>query len=448
MKPLLLREVNHTPLTRSLSVLKSLVSPITGIVPFTTPMLPVTDDARLFHVASTTANARELIGAGTNRYSGGIDYTPEGALAAAIGEAAERYAAAYVPEDHMLMASAEELGRAAVDPHAFALFHDSQYDAPGFHFTRFTTSTRVRWTPGYSLPDGAPVFLPTQLVHLLSGDLMDDTPIGYATSSGMACGPTMEEAILSGLLEVIERDAFQLTWYNRLSLPILDMRDDPVLMQLDAEFFAPTGLHYRVIDLSVFLGVPTALGIVRESQGGPAFAAGAASATTMRHAVRKALREAFQTRTFARHLRSDFPDWACADPNQVVDFDEHVLFHAYPGTGFAHSADFVDASTQQVGISEIPSICGSSVTENIRAIVGRLADLGIETYVVNITPPDLLAAGLHAVTVVCPRLCRLDVAYPLRYLGGKRLYHAAHDLGLHARPLTIADLNPDPHPFP
>ena len=222
----MLAETERTPLERSLPLLKSLVSPLTGIVPFTTPMLPSTDDARLFHVASTTANAESLIGAAANRYSGGIDYTPAGALAAAIGEAAERYAAAYIPASHMIAATAAELGGTAVDPASFALFDDAQYEQPGFHFRRFTPHTRVRWSPAFRLPGGEPAYVPTQLVHLLA-DSHDDTPVGYATSSGMACGATLEEAILSGLLELVERDAFLLAWYDRLSLPLVDWSGDP-----------------------------------------------------------------------------------------------------------------------------------------------------------------------------------------------------------------------------
>jgi ribosomal protein S12 methylthiotransferase accessory factor len=441
----ILAEVECTPLERSLPMLKSLISPLTGIVPFTTPMLPSTDDARLFHVASTTANAESLIGAATNRYSGGIDYTPAGALAAAIGEAAERYAGAYIPASHMVVATAAELGDSAVDPASFALFDDAQYAQPNFHFRRFTEHTRVRWSPAFRLPGGERAYVPTQLVHLLA-DSHDDTPVGYATSSGMACGATLEEAILSGLLELVERDAFLLTWYNRLSLPRIDWSGDPALVRLDDEFFRPTGLRYAAIDLSAFLRVPTALGIVLDENGGPAFAAGAASSVTMDVAVRKALREAFQTRAFARQLRADLPDWSCDDPRAVTTFEDHVLYHAYPSR--AGIDDFLLASPLRVRVGDVAPVEGRNVTANIRAIVARLASAGVDTYVVDTAPEDLRAAGLHAVTVVCPQLCRLDVPHDLRYFGAARLYDAAFGAGVTDRPFTRDDLNPEPHPFP
>jgi len=445
MNRVILAEVERTPLERSLPLLQSLVSPLTGIVPFTTPMLPMTDDARLFHVASTTANTELLIGAGANRYSGGIDYTPAGALAAAIGEAAERYAAAYIPASHMIAATAAELGTTAVDPASFALFDEEQYARPGFYFQRFTAYTRVRWSPAFRLPDGEPAHVPTQLVHLQQ-DSHDDTPVGYATSSGMACGATLEEAILSGLLELVERDAFLLTWYNRLSLPLVDWSADPALVRLDDEFFRPTGLRYAVVDLSAFLRVPTALGAVLDASGGPAFAAGAASSVTMDIAVRKALREAFQTRAFARQLRVDFPAWSCSDPLEIIGFEDHVLYHAYGAP--AGLDDFLVSSPLRTRVGDVAPVEGANVTANIRAIVRRLSGAGVDTYVVDTTPADLRAAGLHAVTVVCPQLCRLDVAYEHRYFGAARLRDAAFRAGVTDRRFTRADFNPEPHPFP
>ena len=50
--------------------------------------------------------------------------------------------------------------------------------------------------------------------------------------------------------------------------------------------------------------------------------------------------------------------------------------------------------------------------------------------------------------VLAPELCALDVLHGARFLGGRRLYHAACDAGLRARPLAEREVNPDPHPFP
>ncbi len=445
MERLILGDVTRTPLSVSLPILKSLASPLTGIIPFTQQLLPTTDDARLFHIASVTGDSEKLIGSASNRYNGGINVTYDGALAAAIGEGLERYAGAYLEEDRVRFASANELGETAASPESFALFHDLQYAQPNFPYTRFTSDTRIRWTPAFRLPDGASAFVPTQLTSL-GAPSHGEPSVGYATSSGHACGPTLEEAILSGLLELVERDAFVLTWYNTLSLPRVDWSDDAALCGEDQQFYGPTKLRYQTHDLSRFNGIPTALGVVRDRFGEVALAVGCASAATMHDAVRKALRESFQTRAFARLLRADMPDWSCDNYETIEEFEDHVLYYAFPEA--AERAAFIDRSQALVPVGAVANLEGASVTAHITAILERLGARGVHVYVVETTPPDLRTAGLRTAVVVAPELCRLDVPYRYRYFGGKRLYHTAFDVGLVPHVLTIDDLNPLPHPFP
>lgn len=445
MDRLILGDVQRTPLSISLPILKSLASPLTGIVPFTQQLLPTSDDARLFHVASVTGDSTEVIGSASNRYNGGINFTYDGAYAAAIGEGLERYAGAYLDEDLIRSATANELGERAARPESFALFHDRQYAETEFPYARFTSDTRVRWTPGFRLPDGAPAFVPTQLTSL-SAPPHGEPVVGYATSSGHACGATLEEAILSGLLELVERDAFVITWYNALSMPRVDWSTDPALMAEDRRFYAPTRLRYEIMDLSAYNHVPTALGVVRDDFGPVSLAVGCASAPTMHDAVRKALRETFQTRAFARLLRADNPGWSCESYDTIDDFEDHVLYYAFPEN--AKKLAFVDGSERRVKVGDVANLEGSSVTAHINAILQRLAARGVNVFVVETTPPDLHTAGLRTAVVVAPELCRLDVPYRYRYFGGPRLYNAAFAAGLVPSAITFDDLSPLPHPFP
>ena len=94
-----------------------------------------------------------------------------------------------------------------------------------------------------------------------------DGPIGYATSSGAACGETSAVTTERGLCELLERDAFMIVWTARLSMPLLDWKAEPALVALDRRFFAATGLAYAAVDLSAFHEVPSVLGVVRAPPG-------------------------------------------------------------------------------------------------------------------------------------------------------------------------------------
>jgi ribosomal protein S12 methylthiotransferase accessory factor len=438
----------RTPLGESLGRLRTLVSPYAGLVRGFTELTAAPDDARLVRVACRVADLEPLIGVDTELRPGGSSTSRDAAIAATIGEVAERYSGAWVPAG-LPLATARDLP-GAVDPSRFALFHRRQYAQPGFPFVPFASDTRVRWSPAIELPGGEPVYLPAQLVYLrwrATAETGED-PISYSTSNGVACGPTFDEAVLSALLEVLERDAFMLAWYGRLSLPLLDWKADPEILAVDARYFRPSEVRYAAVDLSVFHNVPTVLGIVRGAPGDRApFAVGAAAASTVAQAWLAALSEAFAVRSWVRAMSHERRPRPFAPGFDDIDgFDDHVAF--YGDESNVRYADFLDASDVSRATSDVPRLAASSVEAEIAALCARLAACGAHAYAVDITAPDVAAAGLRVARVVVPELQPLDVAYAGRFLGGTRLYRAAFELGLRSSPMTYDDLNPYPHPFP
>jgi ribosomal protein S12 methylthiotransferase accessory factor len=442
-----LRSIAPTPLEQSLPRLDSFVSPYTGVVRSLFELAHAPDEARLVSFGTLVADMPELAGGPTGN-SGGSHWLPEAARAAALGESLERYSASSTPAEGLVLTTAAELADGAVPPESFALFHPRQYAAAGFPFRPFRRETRVRWVRGCSLPECVPVWLPAQLVYLPVAPVDgDEELIGYATSSGVACAPTPEEAILSSLCELIERDAFMLTWCNRLVLPRLDWSADERLRTLDERYFAITGLLYSVVDLSVFFGVPVALGVVHGTAGEyGALGVGAGCGTTIEVAWRKALAEAFAVRSHVRDALYENPALLDGEAGDIGTFADHIFY--YGSEERALAASFLDSSQETRATEDVASVPGGNVRDQIEFLVGRLAEQGVSTYAADITSPDIRDAGLSVMRVVCPQLCALDVVDKARFLGGTRLYDAACAAGLVNRPLRFEELNPDPHPFP
>jgi ribosomal protein S12 methylthiotransferase accessory factor len=435
-----------TPLRDSLPRLETLVSPYAGVVSALHEVLAGPDDARLIRIGATVAALEPRRGRGDpfEGGTGGWAERRDEARAAAIGEAAERYAGSLLPEDALELATAAELGDIAVDPRRFALFAPEQYAQPAFLFVPFTPDTRVRWVRGFSLPHGSESMLPAQLVFLTWGRLVTgEACIGYSTSSGLACGPTLEEAVLAGLLELVERDAFMVVWTNRLSLPLLDWSDDPELTAFEMRYLAPAGARHAAVDLSVFFDVPTALGVVEgDGSAEPALSVGAGCAATIGGAVRKALAEAYAVRSWGRSLarRGD------TGAPEVTTFADHIRL--YTRADAARAARFLTASPVRRPVAEVAPLSGATPLEQIRELVDHLAARGASAYAVDVTTDDIAAARLAVAKVVAPELCPLDVRHDARFLGGERLYRAAFELGLRDAPLAFDDVNPAPHPFP
>ncbi len=442
-----LAPIQPTPPSKALRRLRTFVSPFSGIVHSVDEMLAAPDEHRLVNVTCELADGRPTIGGPVVEYTASDHPVREAAEAASIGEALERYSAAYVPPDRIVVGSADELPD-AVDPERFALFHETQFAHRAFPFRPFRRETVVSWVAGFALPGGKPAYLPAQLAFLAWGQRHPaEERITYSTSNGLACAPTFEEALLAGLLEQIERDAVMLAWYGRLSLPLLDWTRDAKLVELDARYFASTGLRYSAVDLSIFFGIPTVLGIVNGAPGLlGALGVGAACAPTVSVAWWKALAEAFAVQRWVRDRALERPQDVGRPAKEIQSFDGHTMFYAHPDR--AARAAFLEGSPESHDTRDIPPLEGANVLERIEAACDRLARRRVSAYAVDVTSPDVRSADFHVVRVIAPELCQLDVVEHGRFLGGTRLYEAAYESGLVPRPFGQADLNPDPHPFP
>lgn len=424
--------------------LRRAVSSYTGIVRTLEECLASGAEPRLFRAACEIGGSDRLLGSSLGHCAGigGSGATRAEAAAAAVGEALERYAASFLPRDRLVVATARELGEPAVAPERFALFSERQHATPGFPFRRFTVDTPIAWVDATSLPDGAPAFVPAELVYLGDASL-GERPIGYATSSGTACAETRAQALEHGLCELLERDAFMILWAARLSLPVLDWSTSPELVRLDARYFAPTGLAYTAVDLSPFHGVPSVLGIARAPRGfAGALGVGAGTAATVERAWFKALSEAFGARSAGAKLALVEAGSYGPLGEGVRTFEDHIRFYADEER--AEAAAFLDAGTARTSASDVPPLPG----DTLAALCDRVAAAGSSAYAVDVTSPDVAELGLVVTKVVAPELCALDVIHGACFLGGRRLYDAAAALGLRDAPLTEADVNPYPHPFP
>lgn len=404
--------------------LESLVSPYVGVVRGVDEVLAQPSDIRRANIVCETGFAELLVGHGATHLGAGSG-TRRAARAAAIAEAVERYSACWFDDVEAIVASAAELGDRAVAPDRFALFSERQHRSPGFPYTRFTVDTRVAWVTAQER-----VLVPAQLVYLGWELRPGEERIAHATSNGLACGPTFSAARRTGLLELIERDAFMITWNARLSWPLLEWPDNLRLTAFERRYVRPTGLRVSAVDLSAFWDVPCVLGVARSAVAGEApFGVGAGAALTVEHAVEKAIDEAIRVRSWAGALRAHGTPPPARDA--IREFEEHIHYYAYDE--HAAAADFLDASEERRDVAAMKPI---AAVESVRS------------YAVDVTAPDVRAAGLRVVKVVAPELCALDVVHRCRHLGGRRLYDEPVRLGKRARALREDEINPDPHPFP
>ena len=100
-----------------------------------------------------------------------------------------------------------------------------------------------------------------------------------ADASGCAAGNTLEEAIVQGFLDLVERDACAVWWYNRLKYPAIELGQfgDGYIDDLRTQF-AAAGRQIWALDITTDLEVPVVVAVCHwqdRSEERVVFAAGA-----------------------------------------------------------------------------------------------------------------------------------------------------------------------------
>jgi ribosomal protein S12 methylthiotransferase accessory factor len=192
----------------------------------------------------------------------------------AVLEALERYGGmAPGGRRSVVRASFAELRDTAIDPRTLGLYAPEQYARHGFHFQPFDADRVCRWVWGCSLARREPILIPQAYAYYGMHRIDPDDPLfAFETSNGCALGSCLEEAILYGILEVVERDAFLMTWYARLPAPPIDLssaRDRSIPMLAQA-IGAETGYRVRAFDITMEHGIPSVWAMAVASPPWPA----------------------------------------------------------------------------------------------------------------------------------------------------------------------------------
>jgi bacteriocin biosynthesis cyclodehydratase domain-containing protein len=252
------------------------VSPLTGVVTKLERIeadLPMNTNYFAGHNFSAPALTLDALRAGLTGGSFGKGSTAEQAEASALMEAIERYSGIFQGDEIRITRRFTDFPSGdVVPPNDVQLFSDAQYRSPtdepdDSHRVPapFDPSTKMEWSPVWSLRDQRFKYLPTSLLYFFYGG-----PAALpADSNGCAAGNTLEEAIVQGFLELVERDAYAIWWYNRSQRSEVDLShfNDSYIRDLQTQL-ADTGRRLWVLDITSDLGVPTYVAILHWMQNG------------------------------------------------------------------------------------------------------------------------------------------------------------------------------------
>ena len=259
---------------------RHLVSPISGVV---TQLMRISDEADPWmhvcwagsNLALKSDNIRTLRSSLRTK-SSGKGSTAEQSQASALCEALERYSGVFHGDEIRRRARLEDFADGeALHPNEVQLFSEWQHEnadrinALGARFnfvpSRFDPCAEMDWTPVWSLTAERRRYLPTSMLYF-SMPVQDGVLYAPPDSNGCAAGNTLEEAILQGFFELVERDAFACWWYNAVSLPEMDLDSfgDPYLASA-REYYAAHRRDLWLLDATHDLGIPAFVAVSRRN---------------------------------------------------------------------------------------------------------------------------------------------------------------------------------------
>jgi len=249
-----------------------LISPITGVVGQLTPLKKI--PPCFGHVIKSDwivrGNGEQTRSEDNGRLSVTGLSTGKGrsepqARASALGEAVERYSSQYEGYEPCIRAPFADLGDVAIHPHGLMGFSERQYSDreawrqkgdTAYVPDPYDAARPIDWTPAWSLTQQRWRLVPSAFAYYsYPRDGGGDICLGC--SNGVAAGNCLEEAIVQGFFELVERDATAMWWYHKLRRSAVDWRsfDSPFVAAVDAAM-EEMGMRMEVLDLTNDLGIP------------------------------------------------------------------------------------------------------------------------------------------------------------------------------------------------
>ncbi|WP_437752995.1 TOMM precursor leader peptide-binding protein [Sorangium sp. So ce1389] len=400
---------------------------LAAVSPALAPEAPIIATALLSNTTDGSAPAHRCEGPEVGTGKG---VTAVEALIRATGEAVERYSAGIFDARALLRAPVAEMKGDFIAPERLCLYDEAQYARPGFPFARLDPTTPIAWVLGRWLDTRAPVHVPALPTYY--GNCAE--PGAYfcqVTSNGLAAGPTLEGASMGAALELIERDAFMISWLarrpGRRILP--DDAVDPEVHEV-ARQLAERGARIELYLLEAGIAVPVVMCVgYGDGKRWPGAVVSISAHLSPRTAIKKAILEQGQIGNFVFRLMTGEDVAVPERPEDVRTIEDHAVYYLPPSRAAAFAFLRQGGTVTAAELEEPSEVSLSELARRVQAAGMRVA-------IVDVTSPDLAATPFRVARAVGPDFQQIHFGHELARLGNPRL-----------RAMAPHGINPDPHPM-
>ncbi|WP_169911016.1 YcaO-like family protein [Evansella clarkii] len=347
----------------------------------------------------------------------------------AIYEGAERYSALSYTKTHK--SKYIDLKENKINPREFLMYTPEQYKLKGFPYKEYNNNQVINWSKAKTLDSSESFWVPTFKIDL-------KPPIPYLcrpNSTGLAAGRTIEDAIISGLFEVIERDACITTWLLKkepITL-IFDEIYDEELKEL-IKRCELNELEITFLKFPAIIDIPCIVALLRSgsNRNGVSITLGSAVDPSYERAARKALIESILLRHTLINLRK-IHNYKVRNraPNSLLD---HTFYYQ---NNNQTPLEFLEKGAKCF-ISKLNKTEVSN-KNSLNYYINKLTRKGYQGLWIELTEPEIKMVGIYVVRVLIQGAVPLEPDNLCRPLGSRRLNLLSKE--------TKREINPYPHPF-
>jgi len=357
------------------------------------------------------------------------------AFTSAIAEAIEHYCILFEREELFIKDSYRNLKNIAINPVRFFPFSKEQLNKSSFKKFKLNEDTIINWLEGYSLTNKKKVLVPASLVYAnYNASLRKEPTIQLGISTGAACGSSLGFAQYRGICEIIERDAYMISFLNKIPKKVIDIDNNQYLSAFKRRI-ERYNLEVYVLNTQLDLSLTTTTCIILDRTGsGPAVCAGLGGSLDTKKAIQASVLEAvrrhissrdrfFRSKPLPMPRKNSF-DWFSLQ-KQILWSAPHMLLR---------TEEFINNGTIQYEKLD-DGKSGFSYERKVKYLIDELASKNCEVICVDVTLPEVEEQGLKVIKILIPELVPLwkDERYP--YMGIDRLYNVPRAMGYEIKPI-------------
>ena len=239
-------------------------------------------------------DASDTDGRTLGRHGFGSASSPEESMSRAVGELLERYSLSVYRRESLYSAPLDEARAKHNVLDIYALNDYLPWQKEMFPAYVRTDDRPITWVSGRELLSDTKALIPAQLAHWNYKFENNEMVLAQPDTNGGAGHFTRDEAVLSALLELIQRDGFLIYWLNALSPKVIDTSTivDKEIKDF-LKYLHRYRLEYYFLNTTTDIGVPScACVLIDVANGDPIITVGGGSGFALKELIFQSAGEA------------------------------------------------------------------------------------------------------------------------------------------------------------